>query len=124
MEWVLGSAGIFFVSSAGLRLFAQHATGRSGMGTVLLALYLAFWSYVLGIVCLVYLSVRWVQWWLRMRETRAAMSGSSAVEVMSRSLERPDLEAQCVEESVASGASIQSTRETDGPETTGHARVA
>src|SRR2546422_9174781 len=47
--WVVGSASLLLLISAGLELFVQQTLGHSSVGTVILALFLAFWSYVLGL---------------------------------------------------------------------------
>jgi hypothetical protein len=115
---------MLFVFSAALELVAQHPSERASVGSMLLAVYLGFWSYVLGIVGLLLLSVRWIQGRLRKRGARAAMSGSSPGEPPSRDLVKPAPEAQPPDQSVLSGGSTRSTRETDGNKTTSRAKVA
>lgn len=92
MGWVAGIASLLLLIGAGLELFVQQTLGHSSVATVLLALFLAFWSYALGLGLLLFLSVRWlVRWWL-VRVTRAAVSRDAPVTPRSRRLEKPELE--------------------------------
>ena len=70
--WVVVS--LLLLISAGLPLFAWQALGQVCAATILLALYLAMWSYVMSLVGLVFFSVRCLMNWRRMRLTRASMS--------------------------------------------------
>jgi len=109
---------MLFLFSAGLQLFTHYASGRASVASMLLAVFLAFWSYVLGIAGLLFISVRWIRQWLRERDARAAMSGSSTVEVTRRG------PAQLSDHSEMSGRSILPTREIDGDKTTSCVKVA
>jgi hypothetical protein len=92
-EWMIGSGALLLLLSAGgLTLLAQHAREESNVVTGLLALNLAFWSYVLGIVGLVVLPVLKFIEWLRMRVKRAAMSRYSSAEPRRRHLAKPEPE--------------------------------
>ena len=73
--WVVVS--LLLLISAGLPLFAWQALGQVSVATILLALYLATWSYVLGLVGLLFLSVRFLVNWRRVRLTRTTMSPQS-----------------------------------------------
>jgi hypothetical protein len=54
--------GLLFISF-GLELVAHQTFGQTDVATLLLALYLAFWSSVLGIFGFLMLSIRWfVEW--------------------------------------------------------------
>ncbi|MGH7230219.1 MAG: hypothetical protein ACREJU_02530 [Nitrospiraceae bacterium] len=91
MEWVIGSVSLLLLFSAGgLALFARQGVGPATVATKLLALYLASWSYVLGLVGL-FLSLAW---WLvsrrRVRPTRVALNRYSPAEP--RRLEEPEPE--------------------------------
>ena len=57
---MIGTVSILFLMSAGLELFVRQAFRQADITTVLLALALAAWSSVLGIVGLVLLSFWWV----------------------------------------------------------------
>jgi hypothetical protein len=46
--WVVGSASLLLLISAGLELFVQRTLGHSSVATVTLDLFLAFWTYVPG----------------------------------------------------------------------------
>jgi hypothetical protein len=91
--WVSGSAAVLLLLCAGgLTLLAQQAQEQTNVVTGLLALYLASWSYVLGLVGL-FLSVAW--WlvnWRRVRLTRTTTSRYSPAEPRRRHLERPEME--------------------------------
>jgi hypothetical protein len=92
MGWVAGIASLLLLISAGLELFVQQTLGHSSVATVLLALFLGFWSYVLGLGLLLFLSVRWLVRWRRVRVTRAATSRYAPAAPRSRRLEKPELE--------------------------------
>jgi hypothetical protein len=74
MGWVGGSAVLLLLIGTGLALFVQQTLGHVSLATTLLALYLSSWAYVLGLLGLLFLSVRWLVSWQRVRVTRAAMS--------------------------------------------------
>lgn len=108
--WVVGSAGLLLLISAGLEQFVRQTLLHDG-ATVLLALFLAFWSYVFGLGLLLFLLVGWLVELRRVRVTRAAMSRYSPAEPRSRSLEKPEQQAHSyLEHGVATGVPIQSTR--------------
>ena len=92
MGWVAGIASLLLLISAGLELFVQQTLGHHSVATVLLALSLASWSYVLGLVGLLFLAVRWLVEWRRVRVKRAAMSRDASAGRRSRRLEKPELE--------------------------------
>ena len=46
--------------SLGLELLAHQIFGQTDVSTLLLALYLAFWSSVLGVVGFLVLSIKWL----------------------------------------------------------------
>jgi hypothetical protein len=75
--WVVGGASLLLLLSDGLELFVQQTLGHYSMATFILALFLAFWSYVLGLGVLLFLSVRCLVNWRRMRLTRTTMSRRS-----------------------------------------------
>jgi len=124
--WVVVGASLVLLISAGLELFVQQTLGHSSVATVLLALYLAFWSYVLGLGVLLILSVRWLVEWRRVRMKPVAMSRYAPAEPRSRHLEKTELEAhQYIEHGVVTGVPIRSTRAGDNEnETNSLTRVA
>jgi hypothetical protein len=128
MGWVvLGSASMLLILSAGgLELFAQQRLGQDNLTTVLLALYLASWSYVLGLVGLVLLSVWWLVEWVRVRAKQAAKIRYSPAEPRRRHLEQPELEdPQSLQQGVAAEVLSRSSRERgDGNEANRQTRVA
>ncbi|HET7058136.1 MAG TPA: hypothetical protein VFI05_05345 [Nitrospiraceae bacterium] len=102
-EWVVGSAAVLFLLSAGgLTLLAQYTREQANVVAELLALYLASWSYVLGIIGLLLLPVLELIDWLRMRVKRAVIRRYSSAEPR-RWAEKPKLE------------SVQSTQQNVGP---------
>lgn len=89
--WIIGSAAVLLLLSAGgLTLLAQHAREQGNVAMVLLALHLASWSYVLGIVGLVLIPVLEFMGWFHAK--RAAMSRYSSVELRHRDLKKPEME--------------------------------
>src|SRR5687768_3939952 len=92
-EWVLGSAvALPLISAGGLALLAQHAREQANVATLLLAIHLGFWSYVLGLIGL-FLSLAW---WLvsrrHLRMTRSTRSRYSPAEPRRRHLATPEPE--------------------------------
>jgi hypothetical protein len=59
--WILPgiSIGLLF-ASAGLQWYARHGLGEGDVAAMLLALYLAFWSYALGVSGVIALSIFWM----------------------------------------------------------------
>jgi hypothetical protein len=110
--WIIGSAAVLLLLSAGgLTLLAQHAREQSDVVTVLLALHLAAWSYVLGIVGLVLLPVLELIGWLRMPVKPESKSQYSPVEPGRRDLANPEREGpQFLQQGVASVASVVPSR--------------
>jgi len=114
MGWVVGSVSLLLlISAGGLELFAQQTLGQASVATILLTLFLAFWSYVLGLVGLLFLSVRLLVSWRRVRVKRAAMSRYSPAKPMSRRLEKAELEVQFLEHGVAPVVPSRSSGEID-----------
>ena len=110
--WVVVS--LLLLISAGLPLFARQALGQVSVATILLALYLARWSYVLGLVGLLFLSVRCLLRWRSVRIQRAVMSQYSPAEPRSRYLEKLELrDHQCIGKDIAPVVPSRSSRESD-----------
>ena len=123
---VVGSASLLLLISAGLELFVQQTFGHDSVATVLLALSLAFWSYVLGLGVLLFLAVRWLVEWRRVRVKRAAMSRDAPAGPRSRRLEKPEMEGPLsFQQGVAPVVPSRSSRDSDdGNETNNRTRVA
>ncbi len=115
MGRVVGSVSLLLlISAGGLELFAQQTLGQVSVATILLTLFLAFWSYVLGLVGLLFLSVQWLVSWRRVRVKRAAMSRYSPAEPRSRRLEQPELEnPQSLQQGMAPAVPTRSSTESD-----------
>ena len=61
--WLAVAVGGLLFISLGLELLAHQAFGQTDVATFLLALYLAFWSFALGIAGFLVLSIRWLAEW-------------------------------------------------------------
>ena len=78
------------IVSAGLQMFVRQNAGELTIPTMLEALYLAFWSYVLGIAVLLLLPAGLVVIWLRARDDQSALKSDPAA-AMNRHLAEPEL---------------------------------
>lgn len=95
--WLAGGASTLLIIGAGLELFAQHADEQVSVAAMLLALYLSFWSYVLGIGGLLFFSACWLVEWRREQAKRSAVSRPSPGPVTWQSeLESPQFLQQAV----------------------------
>ena len=126
-EWIIGSAvALLLISAGGLALLAQHAPEQANVATLLLAIYLGFWSYVLGLIGL-FLSLAW---WLvsrrRLWVTQSAMSRYSPAEPRRRHLVTPEPEhSHFLQQEVAPVASSRSSMEVeDKDQSNSRTRVA
>ena len=63
--WSTGIVGGLLLISLGLELLAHQVFGRTDLGTLLWALYLSFWSFILGTTGLLLLIIRWLIAWRR-----------------------------------------------------------
>jgi hypothetical protein len=124
--WVVGSASLLLLISAGLELFVQQTLGHNSVATVILALFLALWSYVLGLGVLLFLAMWCLVAWRRVRVKRAAMSSDASAGPRNQYLEQPELrEPQYLQQGVAPVVPRRSSRESDdGNETSDLTRVA
>lgn len=91
MGWVVAGVILLLLLSAGLELFVQQTLGHHSVASVILALYLAFWSDVLGLGILLFLAVWWIVEWRRVSIKRAAMSSEVSTGPRSQHLEEPEL---------------------------------
>jgi hypothetical protein len=82
---------MFLLISAGLEFFVRQTVDQTSFPTILEVLYLAFWSYVIGIALLLLLPIGLVVGWLRARGDRSLLKGTPATS-MSRRVEEPVLE--------------------------------
>ena len=127
MGWVAGITSLLLlISAGGLELFAQQTLGQVSVATLLLTLFLAFWSYVLGLVGLLFLSVRWLVSWRRVQVRRAGMNRYSPAEPRSRRLEQPELGSpQFLQQGMATVVPTRSSTESvDRNKATSPSRVA
>ena len=58
--WLTGFIGGLLLISLGLELLAQQVFGHTDVGTLLWALYLGFWSFVVGVTGFLFLTVQWL----------------------------------------------------------------
>lgn len=68
--WLTGIVGGLLVISLGLELLAHQVFGKTDMGTLLWALYLGSWIFILGTIGFLVLAVRWLMEWRRVRASR------------------------------------------------------
>src|SRR5713226_6566253 len=92
MGWMIGSVSMLFLISVGLELFVRQAFRQASIATILLALSLASWSYVLGLVGLIFLTVWWLLKWRSVWIQRAVMREYPPAEPSRRPVENPVLE--------------------------------
>jgi len=85
--WIVGSAGTFLLISAGLEFFVRQTVEQTSFPTILELLYLAFWSYVVGVVLLMVAPVWLFITWLLARVNRHAMKKRAHVEPKIRRFE-------------------------------------
>lgn len=71
--WPTGIVGGLLLISLGLELLAHQVFGQTDVGTLLWALYLGFWSSVLGTIGFLFLVIHWLIAWQRVRADQAAM---------------------------------------------------
>src|SRR5262245_609717 len=76
--WMVGSVSLLFLFSAGLEFFVRETFRQLSIATVLLALSLASWSFVLGLGFLFVFLVWWFVKWRHGRVNLQIMSGSSS----------------------------------------------
>jgi hypothetical protein len=90
MGWDVGGASLLLFFSVGLELLVRQTLGYHSVATVILAHYLAFWSYVLGLGVLLFFAVWWFVEWGRARVKQAAMSSDASTGPRSQHLEQPE----------------------------------
>ena len=71
--WPTGIVGGLLLISLGLELLAHQVFGQTDVGTLLWALYLGFWSSVLGTIGFLFLVIHWLMAWQRVRADQVAM---------------------------------------------------
>ena len=91
--WPAGIVGGLLFISLGLQLLAHQVFGQTDVDTLLWALSLGFWSFVLGTTGFLLLAVRWLVEWRRFRVNPVTMNRLSSTESKSSHIEKPELEA-------------------------------
>lgn len=74
--WPTGIVGGLLLISLGLELLAHQVFGQTDVGTLLWALYLGFWGFVLGTTGLLLLAVQWWIEWRRFDQGKKTMNVS------------------------------------------------
>jgi hypothetical protein len=88
--WDVGGASLLLLFSVGLELLVRQTLGYHSVATVILAHYLAFWSYVLGLGVLLFFAVWWLVEWGRARVKQAAMSSDASTGPRRQHLGQPE----------------------------------
>lgn len=91
--WLTGIVGGLLLISLGLELLARQVFGQTDVGTLLWALYLGFWSFVLGTTGFLLLAAQWLIEWKHIRVNTLAMNRLSPTESTSRHFEKSELDA-------------------------------
>jgi hypothetical protein len=91
MGWMVGTVSLLFLISAGLELFVRQTFRQASVATILLALSLARWSYVLGSGGLIFLTLWWLLKWRSLRIQRAVMREQPPAKPSRRPVETPVL---------------------------------
>jgi hypothetical protein len=87
--WPTGIVGGLLLISLGLELLAHQVFGQTDLGTLLWALYLSFWSFVLGTTGFLFLITRWLIAWRRVRADRVVMHRDGSTEPKDCRSEKP-----------------------------------
>lgn len=93
MNWLVVGAGAVLLISAGLELLAHQFFGQTSMATLLLAVYLGFWSFVLGIIFVFVLALRGLLAWWRLRAAGETVRRDSVSGPGTRSFVEPGQQA-------------------------------
>jgi hypothetical protein len=104
IEWLAYTGGSLLLISAGLQLLAHRVFGQIDVYTLLWALSLGFWTYVLGFAGVLLLSVLWLVDWWRVGASRKTMNPLPFTESKHRRLKESELEGplQILEQDMAS----------------------
>lgn len=71
--WLTGLVGGLLLISLGLELLANQVFGHTDVGTLLWALYLGFWSFVLGTTGFLLLAGQWLVEWQHVGRNKIPM---------------------------------------------------
>ena len=89
--WIIGTAGAFLLISAGLEFFVRQTVDQTSFPTILELLYVAFWSYVVGVVLLIvapgWLFISWMRAWVKQH----AVNTHTQIEPRGRRFDDSDL---------------------------------
>ncbi len=90
--WLTGIVGGLLLVSLGLEFFSHQVFGQTDVSTMLWALYLGFWSFVLDTTGFLFLAVQWLVEWRRVQTNPGTMNRLSSTESMSSHIEKTELE--------------------------------
>ena len=90
--WRAGAVGILLLISAGLELLAHQVFGQTDVDTLLWALSLGLWTYILGFSGFLILLVQWLVSRRRVGAVRTAMNQSPWTQPKRRGFEEHELE--------------------------------
>jgi hypothetical protein len=93
IEWLTGIVGGLFFISLGFELLARQVFGHTDVGTLLWALYLGSWSFVLGTTGLLLLAMQWLIEWRHVQTNPVTMNRQFSVESTSDRFEKSEMEA-------------------------------
>ena len=74
-EWLTGIIGGLLLVSLGLELLARQVFGHTDVGTLLWALYVGFWSFILGATGVLLLAGQWLIEWRHIGRNKNTMNG-------------------------------------------------
>lgn len=77
--WLPGIVGGLLLISLGLELLAHQVFGQTDIGTLLWALYVSFWSFVVGVAGFLFLAARWLIQWRHDRANPVTMNRLFAI---------------------------------------------
>lgn len=75
--WLAGVVGMLLLTSVGLELLVHQVFGQTDVDTLLWALFLSFWTCILGLAGFLVVSLQWFLDWRRIRTNQADINGWS-----------------------------------------------
>ena len=90
VKWLLGGAVLLLLSADALALFAKQGLEQDNVAIRLLVLYVASWSYALGIVGVVSSLVWWLVEWRGGQAAQTALKPYFHAEPRRRYFEEPE----------------------------------
>ena len=103
-RWIVGGASLLLLLGAGLELLVRQTLEHHSVATVILAHYLAFWSYVLGLGVLLFFAVWWLVEWGRAQVKQTAMINDASAGSRHQHLEKSELRAPHYHSTIGHGS--------------------